>query len=153
GQTSGLYDWRMVDRSPLFIEAGLDANAGRAFVQERLALFGKTVFLLAFGFFAVVNGLVLVAGGLKMLPIPPTPAHVCHCLAASVMAAVCAIARGRPLSIRVLGALDAGGLIFAGIGLALMAAQPDVMQLLAGLLAITVTMMARAVLIPSTATR
>jgi hypothetical protein len=44
-------------------------------------------------------------------------------------------------------------LLLAGVRLAAMAAQPDQMQLMAGLFALAITMMARAVLIPSTATR
>jgi serine/threonine-protein kinase len=80
-------------------------------------------------------------------------ANVMHFLAASVMAILWIIARGRALSLRTLGILDAVSLILAGLALALMAAQPDEKQLTAGLFALAVTMMARAVLIPSTATR
>jgi serine/threonine-protein kinase len=66
---------------------------------------------------------------------------------------VWALARVRPWSLRTLGALDAASVLLPGIGLALMAAQPDPLQLMAGLLALTVTMMARAILVPSTAAR
>ena len=34
------------------LDRGLDSSSGLAFVQERLALLGKTVFLLSFGFFS-----------------------------------------------------------------------------------------------------
>ena len=39
------------------VGAGLDTHAGPTFVQARLALLGKTVFLLSFGFFVAINGL------------------------------------------------------------------------------------------------
>jgi serine/threonine-protein kinase len=147
----------MVDRSPSddtnFIGAGFDTWAGSPFVQARLALLGKTVFLLAFGFFAVINGLLIVGGGLRILPALVTQANVMHFLAASVMGVLWGVGRARPWSLRTLGILDCGSLLLAGVALALMAAQPDEKQLMAGLFALTVTMMARAVLIPSTATR
>jgi eukaryotic-like serine/threonine-protein kinase len=137
----------------VLIGAGFDTSGGSPFVQARLGLLGKTVFLLAFGFFAVINSLLLAAGGLSILPGLATQANIWHFLATLVMAAVWAITSARPWSLRTLGALDAGSLVLAGVALALMAAQPDQMQLMAGLFALAVTMMARAVLIPSTATR
>jgi serine/threonine-protein kinase len=148
----------MVDRSSsphdaMFIGAGFDTWGGSPFVQSRLALLGKTVFMLAFGFFAVMNGLLLAGGGVRILPSLLTQANLMHFLAASVMGALWAIARVRPWSLRVLGLLDGASLLLGGIGLALMAAQPDQHQLMAGLFALAVTMMARAILIPSTATR
>jgi serine/threonine-protein kinase len=148
----------MVDRSSppqglTFIGAGFDTWAGSPFVQSRLALLGKTVFLLAFGFFTVMNGMLVLGGGLGILPALVTQANVMHFLAAMVMGVLWLVASVRPWSLRTLGILDSVSLILAGIGLALMAAQPDEKQLMAGLFALTVTMMARAVLIPSTAMR
>ncbi len=80
-------------------------------------------------------------------------ANIWHALASSVMAVLWAVTRVRPWSLRVLGTLDVGSLLWAGSALAMMAAQPDPKQLMAGLFALSVTMMARAVLIPSTAKR
>jgi eukaryotic-like serine/threonine-protein kinase len=136
-----------------FVGAGFDTSGGSSFVQARLALLGKTVFCLAFGFFTVMNTLLLAAGGLGILPSLVNQANVWHFLAACVMAALWLVASVRPWSVRTLGILDGGSLLLAGVGLALMAAQPDEKQLMAGLFALTVTMMARAVLIPSTAAR
>jgi eukaryotic-like serine/threonine-protein kinase len=147
----------MPDRSPSrdtpFIGAGFDTWGGSPFAQARLALLGKTVFLLSFGFFAVINGLLLAGGGLPILPALLTQSNLMHFLSASVMGGLWAIASVRTWSLRTLGLLDAGSLLLAGIGLATMAAVPDNEQLMAGLFALSVTMMARAVLIPSTATR
>ena len=47
---------------------GLDTCAGSQFLRDRLALLGKTVFLLSFGFFVVINGM-LIAGGVAILPL------------------------------------------------------------------------------------
>jgi eukaryotic-like serine/threonine-protein kinase len=134
------------------VGAGLDTWAGSQFVQDRLTLLGKTVFLLSFGFFAVFNG-IFIAGGVPVLPLLLMQANVWHLLSSSVMAVLWVITRARSWSLRTLGILDCAALLLPGIGLAMMAAQPDEKQLMAGLFALTVTMMARAVLIPSTATR
>src|SRR6187549_853278 len=92
-------------REPRFIGAGLDTWGGSPFVQARLALLGKTVFLLAFGFFSVINGLLLLGGGLRVLPALATQANLMHFLAASVMAALWVITRARRWSLRTLGFL------------------------------------------------
>ncbi len=136
-----------------FIAAGFDTWAGSPFVQARLALLGKTVFLLSFGFFAVINIIFVAGAGIGVLPSLVTQANVMHFLAASVMGALWLITSLRTWSLRTLGILDTVSLLLAGVGLAGMAAQPDPSQLMAGLFALTVTMMVRAVLIPSTALR
>src|SRR5262245_26033563 len=137
-----------------FVCAGIDTGAGSPFVQARLALLGKTVFLLSFGFFVVMNGMLLVGGGFAVLPALANQANLWHFLASSVMGALWAIASARrPLPLRMLGGLDGLSLLLAGTGLALMAAQPDEKQLMAGLFALSVTMTIRAVLIPSTPKR
>jgi hypothetical protein len=145
---------RSTARDTMLIGAGFDTSGGSPFVQARLALLGKTVSLLAGGFFVVMNALLLAGGGLGFLPGLVTQANLWHFVAVSVMAVVWAItSRARVLSLRTLGLLDAGSLLLAGASLAMMAAQRDPMQLMAGLFALSVTMMARAVLIPSTARR
>jgi len=136
-----------------FIGAGLDTWAGSPFVQARLALLGKTVFLLSFGFFAIINCVVIAVGGASVLASLATQANLMHFLSSSMMAGLWVTASVRPWSLRALGILDGGSLLLAGVGLGLMAAQPDEGQLMAGLFALAVTMMARAVLIPSTALR
>lgn len=156
---SGMMAQLMADREipsaqdTMLIGAGFDTWAGSPFVQVRLALLGKTVFLLAFGFFAVMNGVLVAGAGFHILPALVTQANVMHFLSASVMGVLWMVTRVRPWSLRTLGILDTGSLVLAGVGLAGMAAQPGEEQLMAGLFALTVTMMARAVLIPSTATR
>jgi serine/threonine-protein kinase len=133
--------------------AGFDTWGGSPFVQARLSLLGKVVFWLSFGFFTVFNGMLLGAGGLAILPALVTRANIWHLLSSSLMAGLWVLTRVRPWSLRTLGILDACSVLLPGVGLALMAAQPDQQQLMAGLFALTVTLIARAVLIPSTAKR
>src|SRR5882757_3434680 len=97
--------------------AGLDTWGGSPFVQERLALLGKTVFLLSFGFFLVINGMFIVGGGVGIMPLLVTQANVMHFLSSSVMGVLWAIARVRPWSLRTLGILDVGSILLAGVGL------------------------------------
>ena len=136
-----------------FVCAGIDTAAGNPFVQARLALLGKTVFLLSFGFFVIMNGMLLLGGGLGVLPMLANRTSLGHFLASSVMGILWLVASARPLALRKLGVLDAMSLFLGGVMLALMAAQRDEKQLVAGVFALSVTMMARAVLIPSTAKR
>src|ERR1041384_5351521 len=88
--------------SPL-IGAGFDTWAGSPFVQARLGLLGKTVFLLSFGFFLVINGLLALGGGVHVLPMLVNQANIWHALASSVMALLWVVTRVRPWSLRVLG--------------------------------------------------
>jgi eukaryotic-like serine/threonine-protein kinase len=148
-----MFDHSSPSHGETFVGAGLDTWAGSPFVQARLALLGKTVFLLSFGFFTVMNCVVIAGAGIGVLPTLVTQANVMHFLSSSVMGALWAIASLRAWSLRALGVLDGISILLAGIGLGLMAAQPDEKQLMAGLFALAVTMMARAVLIPSTALR
>jgi eukaryotic-like serine/threonine-protein kinase len=144
---------RLPSRSTMLIGAGFDTSGGSPLVQARLSLLGKTVFLLAFGFFAIMNGMLIVGGGLAIFPFLATQANLWHFLAASVMGVVWVITSFGSWSLRALGTLDATSLLLAGVCLALMAAQPDPFQLMAGLFSLAVTTMTRAVLIPSTAAR
>jgi eukaryotic-like serine/threonine-protein kinase len=134
------------------VGAGLDTHAGPTFVQDRLRLLGKTVFLLSFGFYLAINGLYIASG------IPPwlqlTMQHnVWHLIASSVMGAVWALTRARLWPMRTLGAIDAASIVLAGVTLAMMAANPIPDPLMAGVMALSVTVLARAVLVPSTAKR
>ena len=135
------------------VAAGLDTWAGSSLLQTRLSLLGKTVFSLAFGFFVVMNGMLVAGGGLAIVPGLVTQANIFHFSSALLMATLWGLTKARPWSLRVLGVLDAGSMLLAGIGLAAMAAQPDAMQLMAGMFALAITMMARAVIIPSKARR
>jgi serine/threonine-protein kinase len=132
--------------------AGLDSHVGPAFVQERLRLFGKTVFLLAFGFYVTINSLFIASGADAWAQLSAQHS-IAHLFAALVMGAVWLVTRGAPWTMPRLGALDSASLLLGGTGLAVMAAQPVADSLSAAVLAVTVTIMARAILVPSTAMR
>ncbi len=132
--------------------AGLDSHVGPTFVQDRLRLFGKTVFLLAFGFYVAMNTLFIASGADSWAQLSAQQS-IAHLLSALVMGAVWLLARGAPWTMPRLGVLDSAGLLLGGAGLAAMAAQPVADALTAAVLAVTVTMMARAILVPSAAMR
>jgi hypothetical protein len=140
-------------RDKKLVCAGFDTSGGSPFVQQRLALLGKTVFLLAGGFFVLMNGVLIAGGGFVVLPLLVNQRNIWHLASVMVMVALWAVTRGKPLALHTLGILDCASILLPGIGLAAMAAQPDQLELMAGLFALAVTMMARAVLIPSSAKR
>jgi eukaryotic-like serine/threonine-protein kinase len=133
--------------------AGLDTSGGAAFVQQRLALLGKTVFVLSAGFYVIVNGLVLATGKMPFVPFVLSPSNSMHLVAIVVTGALWAIAGGRPRSLATLGLLDVGGLVLCCAAWAMMANEPDPHAIMPVLLATAVTTLARAVLVPSTGAR
>jgi hypothetical protein len=134
------------------VGGGLDSHVGAAFVQARLALLGKVVFLLSFGFYIVLNALWIASGmdaGVLLL----MQHNVMHLASSMVMAVLWFLARLRPWPIGTLAVFDAVSILLAGVGLSMMAAHPMQDALYAAILAVTVTLMARAILVPSTARR
>src|SRR3954462_7702892 len=70
------------------IERGLDTSNGLDFVRERLALVGKTLFLVSLGFyFFLICSLVLV-GGAPLVPLVTSPVMLGHLAASSTMGLV-----------------------------------------------------------------
>ena len=133
---------------PPLLERGLDSSSGLSFVRERLALLGKTLFLVSFGFyFFIVASLVLI-GGAPFLTVVRAPVSVGHLCASLTMALLWLLASRTRLSLLSLGALDAASFIVAGVFLSLMTVE-DEAQILQVLLALTVTVMVRAILMPS----
>src|SRR5215471_7429982 len=61
--------------------AGLDTWGGSPFVEERLALLGKIVFLLSFCFLVVFNGMLLAGGA--TVPMLITQANIWHLISSS----------------------------------------------------------------------
>ncbi|HWA74523.1 MAG TPA: serine/threonine-protein kinase [Polyangiaceae bacterium] len=137
-----------------FGETPLDSDAGREFLQTRLALFSKVVFALgAFGFVAYQ----LVLTGLpnydfwQLFWRSGTLFH----LSATVLPVLVWLAtRRRSLSLRALFALDAGGILFvlAAYGaMAVVGAQANPQRIDLVMMLITLCMLClRAVVIPST---
>jgi serine/threonine-protein kinase len=136
----------MLTLSPL--ERGLDSSSGLGFVQERLALLGKTLFLVSFGFYLFLLASLVLIGGAPFVAVVRAPVALGHLCASLTMALLWLVASRARLSLWSLGALDAVGFIVAGGFLSLMTIG-DEGQILQVLLALTVTVMVRAILMPS----
>jgi serine/threonine-protein kinase len=117
------------------------------FVQERLALFGKTIFFISLAFLVVKGGFDLVHGDTRIGVIGRV-SHAIGTLVAFGLWRACATPRA--LSERALGAIDVGATLGACVCFALMAhsfLQPWGVYL--GLLAVGYTTIGRAVTVPS----
>jgi hypothetical protein len=117
------------------------------FVQERLALFGKTIFFISLAFLLVKGGVDLVRGDSR-IGIVGRVSHAVGTLVAFGLWRVCATPRA--LSERALAVIDVGATLGACVCFALMAhsfLQPWGVYL--GLLAVGYTTIGRAVTVPS----
>ena len=130
------------------LERGLDTSNGLDFVRERLALVGKTLFLVSFGFYLFLLASMVLVGGAPFVAVVTGPVALGHLAASWTMGLLWLLASRARLSRWSLGALDAIGIVVACGFLSIMALQ-DEGQILQVLLALTVTVMIRAILVPS----
>src|SRR4051794_12269380 len=130
------------------LEMGLDTSNGLDFVRERLALVAKTLFLVSFAFYLFLLASMVLVGGAPFLAMVKGPVAMGHLAASSTMALLWVLATRQRVSRRSLGALDAIGFVVAPGFLSLMTIN-DEGQILQVLLALTVTVMLRAILVPS----
>ena len=129
-------------------ERGLDSSAGLDFLRARLALVGKTLFLVSFGFYLFLLASLVLVGGAPFIAVVRGPIALGHLAASWTMGVVWLLASRRRHSLRSLGTIDALSLVAGGVFLSFMTAG-DEAQILQVLLAITVTVMIRAILVPS----
>jgi len=134
--------------NPAVLERGLDTSNGLDFVQERLALVGKTLFLVSFAFYLFLLASMVLVGGAPFLAVVEGPVAMGHLAASSTMGLLWLLATHARLSRRGLGALDGIGFVVAPGFLSIMTVN-DEGQILQVLLALTVTVMIRAILVPS----
>jgi tRNA A-37 threonylcarbamoyl transferase component Bud32 len=127
---------------------GLDTSSGEDFVRERLALVGRTLFLVSFGFYLFVLASMVVFGGASFAAVVKSPVAYGHLAGSWTMGLVWLLSTRRNLPARALGAIDAVGLVVACGFLSLMTVS-DEQQILQVLLALIVTVMIRAILVPS----
>jgi serine/threonine protein kinase len=130
------------------LERGLDTSNGLDFVRERLALVSKTLFLVSFGFYLFLLASMVLAGGAPFVAVVTGPVALGHLAASWTMGLLWLLAKHARLSAQGAGALDAIGIVVACGFLSLMAVD-DAGQILQVLLALNVTVMIRAILIPS----
>jgi eukaryotic-like serine/threonine-protein kinase len=134
------------------LERGLDTSSGLDFVRERLALLGKTLFLVSFGFYLFLLANMVLVGGAPFVAVVRGPVALGHLCASWTMGLLWLLASRAPVSRQSLGALDAISIVVGGSFLSLMTLQ-DEGQILQTLLALMVTVMVRAILVPSGASR
>ena len=140
---------RRVDTRPhALLERGLDSSSGLGFVRDRLTLVARTLFLVSFGFYLFLLASLTLIGGAPFEAVVRGPVALGHLCASLTMALVWLLASRARLSLWSLGALDAASFIVAGGFLSLMTIE-DEGQILQVLLALTVTVMVRAILMPS----
>src|SRR5918997_3856948 len=60
-------------RTAAVLERGLDTSNGLDFVRERLALVGKTLFLVSFGFYLFLVGSLVLTGGAPFVAVVTDP--------------------------------------------------------------------------------
>ena len=134
------------------LERGLDTSSGMNFVRERLALLGKTLFLVSFAFYLFLLANMVLVGGAPFVAVVRGPVALGHLCASWTMGLLWLLASRARLSRRSLGALDASSIVVGGGFLSLMTLQ-DEGQILQTLLALMVTVMVRAILVPSRPSR
>jgi hypothetical protein len=130
------------------LERGLDTSNGLDFVRERLALVGKTLFLVSFGFYLFLLASMVLVGGAPFVAVVKGLVAFGHLAASWTMGLLWLLARRARLSVRSLGTLDAVSIVVACGFLSIMTMN-DEGQILQVLLALTVTVMIRAILVPS----
>src|SRR5262245_56360404 len=134
--------------SSSFLDRGLDTSGGLDFIRERLALLGKMVFLLSFGFLVLMITSVAFVGGVPLALVLRLPVTLGHFFASSMMGVLWLLASRKTNSRAMLGALDAICVI-AGCGFLAIMTLSDAFQIQQAMSAITVTTMSRAILVPS----
>jgi serine/threonine-protein kinase len=142
-----------------------DVEPQRAFLQDRLGLWGRWVFTLSFGFYVVnmATAPLVRPSAPRVVDFMRQTGNLDHLCASLVFGGLWLLARRRPLSMATLRSLDAGALVIGCTLFALMGAYLMRLQLIegldvaigayAGLLACANTVMARAIIVPSTPRR
>ena len=142
-----------------------DIEPQRAFLQDRLRLWASWVFILSFGFYLVnvATAPFVRPGAPQIVDFMLQTGNLDHLAASLVFGGLWLVARRRPLSMTTLRWLDAGALVIGCTLFALMGAYLMRLQLIegldvaigayAGLLACANTVMARAIIVPSTPRR
>jgi hypothetical protein len=117
-------------------------------VRERLTLLAKTLFLVSFGFYLFLLANLVLVGGAPVWAVVKGPVALGHLCASSTMGVVWLLTSRIRFSRLGLGTLDALSIVLAGVFLSVMTLE-DQGQVLQVLLALLVTVMVRAILLPS----
>jgi eukaryotic-like serine/threonine-protein kinase len=129
------------------LERGLDTSNGLDFVRERLALVAKTLFLVSFAFYLFLLASMVLGGGAPFSAVVKSPVGIGHLGASWTVGLLWILGSRIRLSRTSLGVLDAA-IIVPCCSLSFMTWN-DEGQILQVLLALTVTVMIRAILVPA----
>ena len=132
----------------VLLERGLDTSNGLGFVRERLALVGKTLFLVSFGFYLFLLASMVLVGGAPFVAVVKGPVALGHLAASWTMGLLWLLASRAPAL--ACGPGDARCHQHCrGLRLPVHHDMNDEGQILQVLLALIVTVMIRAILVPS----
>ena len=129
--------------------SGLDTGSGCCFVQKRIALFGKLVALLSGGFFAVGFVISTIVFGAPLAMHLSSPGTIAHALATFFIAALWAVTHHGCIRPRTLEIFDFVFPILTCTAFAALLVPGDISSGEAPLLAIALTTLARAIIVPS----
>jgi serine/threonine-protein kinase len=129
--------------------SGLDTGSGCCFIQQRLAFFGKLVALLAAGFFVMELLISTVVFHVPVAYVLSTPWTMAHGLGTFLMGALWAVARHGCIRPRILEIFDFAFLLAACTAWAGMVVPGDSSSALQCLMAIALTTLARAIIVPT----
>jgi serine/threonine-protein kinase len=131
---------------------GLDTSNGPEFIQQRIALFAKVLVAITFAFRAV--GLVLgLVFHLPLFGYSTGQQSVANLAGLVSLTLVWLIARRGRLTLRAMAALDAAALITSCTAWAFLISQPFGDSIYFAVISLIMTILARAIIVPSTATR
>src|SRR5215208_6685826 len=102
------------------LERGLDTSNGLDFVRERLALVGKTLFLVSFGFYLFLLASMVLVGGAPFVAVVKGPVAVGHLAASWTQGLLWLLASRAGFTRTSLGSLDAIGIVVACAFLSIM---------------------------------
>src|SRR5215207_8975478 len=97
------------------LERGLDSSSGLGFVRERLALLGKTLFIVSFGFYLFLLASLVLIGRAPFVAVVRGPVALGHLCASLTMVLLWQLVGRARLSLLSLGALDAISFVVAGV--------------------------------------
>ena len=139
----------------IFRATGTQGSEGsRAFVRERLALFGQVAFWLDLAFFVLADAASVATGALTPAALLRIPGNLFHLVTVLIFGLTWGICRLFSLPRWALHALDATVTVMSVFALCLGSmAHPDGVSVLPAALFLTNVVLARAVLVPSTVMR
>jgi serine/threonine protein kinase len=132
--------------------SGLDTTNGAAFVQQRIALFAKILTSITF-VFLIASVAMTAALGRSLAAMFAEPTTIAHVSGMTLLAVVWLVARSGRHSVSVLGILDAGSTIACCTAWAMFVTDTIPDSIYWGVVAEILTILARAIIVPSSASR